>query len=217
MVQLPSVQELVRAIATCAREAEGFLTKTKLLKILYLLDVEFYRKHAQMLTQFRYVFYKYGPWDPGYDSLLSEMTDTGLIRINAGTRRDLDTQFVDTVKQLSPDQIFKRSEDLWLFKQVVSPWLDLPTSRILDYVYFSTEPMIDAQRDDELDFSKIDRTMSRYIREPRHQVPVDRVKAMRAKIAAAIKKPNEQEIELMPSPRFDQVYWDSVAIADADD
>jgi hypothetical protein len=43
---------LIPAILTYVRDKEGFATKTKLLKLLYLLDLEAYRETRQTLTGF---------------------------------------------------------------------------------------------------------------------------------------------------------------------
>jgi hypothetical protein len=39
--------ELITAIVSYVTERGGYITKTKLLKLLYLFDVEFYRAHGR--------------------------------------------------------------------------------------------------------------------------------------------------------------------------
>ena len=40
--------ELITAVVSYVTKREGYITKTKLLKLLYLFDVEFYRAHVNM-------------------------------------------------------------------------------------------------------------------------------------------------------------------------
>ena len=44
--------DLIAAVATSVREGGGAPTKTKVLKLLYLLDIESYRKTEATLTGF---------------------------------------------------------------------------------------------------------------------------------------------------------------------
>jgi hypothetical protein len=57
-----NLEVLIPAVLTYARAKGGYTTKTKLLKLLYLLDIEAFRKQRSTLTGFRWIFYKYGPW-----------------------------------------------------------------------------------------------------------------------------------------------------------
>ncbi len=43
------------------------------------------------------------------------------------------------------------------FRRIVDEWADRRLGEMLDYVYFHTEPMMDAQRGAPLDFQTIDR------------------------------------------------------------
>jgi hypothetical protein len=45
-----ALKNLVKAILTRVRDKKGFCTKTKLILYLYLIDVEYYRRHGQTLT-----------------------------------------------------------------------------------------------------------------------------------------------------------------------
>ena len=53
---------LLAKSSPASREVEGTANKTKLLKLLYLTDIEFFRAAEQPLTGFDWIYYLYGPW-----------------------------------------------------------------------------------------------------------------------------------------------------------
>ena len=53
----PEAQEVALAILTRVNERAGFVNKTKLLKLLYLADIEHYRKFGETLSGFDWIFY----------------------------------------------------------------------------------------------------------------------------------------------------------------
>ena len=61
--------DLLVAIVSYVTTHDGYVTKTKLLKLLYLLDVEFYRAHGQMFTGFNWKYFHLGPWTDEFDPL----------------------------------------------------------------------------------------------------------------------------------------------------
>ena len=58
------IQEFLKEIGT--------LTRTKIVKLLYLLDIESVSKHGKQLTNFEYRKYYYGPYDENIINLLDE-------------------------------------------------------------------------------------------------------------------------------------------------
>ena len=73
------------AVLTRIAEVEGTANRTKLLKLLYLCDIEYFRATGETLTGFDWVFYLYGPWAPEYDNLLKQLEAEGAIRLQAWT------------------------------------------------------------------------------------------------------------------------------------
>ena len=57
-----SIEKLMIAIVSWAVEQGSYITKTKLLKLLYLFDVEYYRVHRRTFTGFSWKFFHLGPW-----------------------------------------------------------------------------------------------------------------------------------------------------------
>jgi hypothetical protein len=98
------LKQLISAIASLVREHGGAPTKTKLLKLLYLADVENWRDHGQRLTNLDWIFYLYGPWNREYDELLSEMESEGLVEIRPG-REDGEATFINTLRPAKLEQV----------------------------------------------------------------------------------------------------------------
>jgi uncharacterized protein YwgA len=101
-----NLEVLIPAVLTYVRLQGGYTTKTKLLKLLYLLDIEAFRKRQTTLTGFNWIFYKYGPWTTEYDETLEQLEKSGLIERRPGNKSDLDTVFVDAVASMQLSDAF---------------------------------------------------------------------------------------------------------------
>ena len=73
------VDNLISAIVTWIAEHDSYATKTKLLKLLYLFDVEYYRQHRCKFTGFGWKFFHLGPWAAEYDPTLSGLLAHGVL------------------------------------------------------------------------------------------------------------------------------------------
>src|ERR1700693_3289060 len=85
---------LVLGVLDLIRSEGGAATKTKVLKLLYLADIESYRDTRTLLTGFDWIFYLYGPWTPQYDQLIGEMQSDGLVAIAPGSDPEFGAQFI---------------------------------------------------------------------------------------------------------------------------
>ena len=71
---------LIPVIVTWIAEHDSYATKTKLLKLLYLFDVEYYRQHQHTrFTGFGWKFFHLGPWAAEYDPMLSGLLAHGVL------------------------------------------------------------------------------------------------------------------------------------------
>ena len=73
------VDNLIPAIVTWIADHDSYATKTKLLKLLYLFDVEYYRQHRCTFTGFGWKFFHLGPWATEYDPTLSGLLAHGVL------------------------------------------------------------------------------------------------------------------------------------------
>lgn len=147
------LQNLIQYLAFEVQDRGVPLYRTRLIKLLYLSEVEYYRAIGKRLTMLDWIRYKYGPFafeiqeigkSIGMD-LVEEKTDfeTGRgIRYRAEEPRDLDDWL---------PQYMKGAID-----RVIDRWSDESLEVLLDYVYIDTEPMIGTAFGEQLDFSRID-------------------------------------------------------------
>jgi hypothetical protein len=55
------------------RQLHKRLMKTNLMKLIYLVDLECYKKMGKQATNFEYIYYKRGPWTSQFDKVLSDL------------------------------------------------------------------------------------------------------------------------------------------------
>jgi Protein of unknown function (DUF4065) len=68
--QADGLQLLLRYFIQRADDEGTTLTITKLVKLLYLVDVEYFRAMRRTLTGLKWRFYFYGPYDPAVETAL---------------------------------------------------------------------------------------------------------------------------------------------------
>ncbi len=150
----PHLQRLVDYIVQRLSDHEGTAARTRLAKLLYLFDIEYYRVHGHPFTRLQWRFLHYGPYDTALEPYLGsdEATTTSGHRayVARGSYEDVS---VDDILTLSDRMILDR---------VVQQWgpEDLPV--LLDYVYFGTEPMENVTRGEVLDFSRVAKATPKY-------------------------------------------------------
>ena len=208
---------LVKAVLSRVREREGYATKTKLVKYLYLLDLANYRKTGRTLTGFPWRFHLYGPWAEEFESLFRDLARDDQIQVTPSRRPDLDAEFVSTRERTDIADLVDDATLGLEFRHIVDQWADRRLGEMLDYVYFYTEPMETAQRGELLDFSLAQRE-ERHLELPGRQV-VDPRAARRLKQeverrkAELRRKPDER----FTPPNYDDVYFAARRLMEEDD
>ena len=141
VTQKQKVLKLIKKICARVQERTGYVNKTKLIKYLYLIDVEYYRRHEQTFTGFDWIFYDFGPWAYEYNDIFNELSNSRDFTIKSGSRSDLDTQFILTSADTESSSIFDDITDESITRAIIDRWADESLSQMLNYVYFHTEPM----------------------------------------------------------------------------
>jgi hypothetical protein len=150
-----SLHTLVTGIVSYVTEHGGYVTKTKLLKLLYLFDVEFYRVHRRTFTGFEWKYFHLGPWTREFEPILGELVATGMLEETVSVKPEYDTKFYRSSEHSDFTRLFEKYSDSAILKMVLDTWGESSTGEILDYVYFRTEPMEHGIRNEPLDFAKI--------------------------------------------------------------
>lgn len=121
--------------------------KTRLVKLAYLVEVEHYRLYKEKLTDPDWIYYKFGPYINNFDNYL---LDPNIIV------EDRNDEF--TKIQLKEDAKISNisSSILGAIKNIIEEFGKMDFKKLLNYVYYETEPMINVkERGENLDFSTI--------------------------------------------------------------
>jgi hypothetical protein len=130
---------------------------TKVVKLLYLVDVAHYRAFGRILTGLQWRFHHFGPWDEQLYAIL-ESRLSGIAPVEVVTQKGTGTTW-DVVDVPHPDDLFDRPSTQLVVDRVLSKWGIIETDLILDHVYEDTEPMHGARFGDLLDFAKVNRDL----------------------------------------------------------
>ena len=146
-----TISDLLYAVLSYYMERIGSKpTKTKLLKLAYLAEVEYMRRHRKRLTDASWVYFLYGPYIDVYDDILNQDFEVEEVETEDGyTALLVSSALQASDRELSFDAKMAVSA-------VVNELGSLPLKELLDHVYFETEPMIAVERRGQpLDFSTV--------------------------------------------------------------
>lgn len=126
------------------KHSYGFAS-TKLIKLAYLVELEYYRSFGERATDVEWVYFKYGPYVMNYKDYL-----TGPL----GVIKDDDRPFHRITISDNCDCAPSDRKTTIIIERVIAEFGDYALGDLLDYVYFETEPMMAAnKRTDIIDFS----------------------------------------------------------------
>jgi uncharacterized phage-associated protein len=145
----------------CIKQAMGFIFEKsqedklpigmiRLTKLLYLLDVEHFREKRETFTGLDWIYYKYGPYAPELESIIKQIG----VEIED---EDIEEKTFRHIKPYYEEEWVKKI-DLTTLHILDQIWKDVgleSLKKLLDYVYFETEPMENPIRGERLDFNKI--------------------------------------------------------------
>lgn len=202
----PKLKELVIAIVSRATESGGSVSKTKLLKLLYLFDIEWYRTHQATFTGFDWKFYHLGPWTDEYDPTLNKYEGNGIERKK--TTDTYGTEFIKTDETVRLRDLFTTRDEEIILEDMIRTWAKVPTEEILDHIYFRTEPMQEAVRNEKLDFSKVSADPPRRYRRTHSGLSKKQLEEIRQTITKKLEPIRERERSLsaFTSPKYDEEF-----------
>jgi hypothetical protein len=156
----PDTRALIAYIVARSRDKDITLNRTRLVKLLYLVDIERVRSRRDPLTGLPWIFFHYGPYAPSLIDTLDAMEGSELVA----------TPWHDSVLYRAAPNA--PGGDDWnagtkaLVDRVVDRFAPLDTNELLDYVYFHTGPMVDAVRGQPLDLTRAREDPREYRRAP---------------------------------------------------
>jgi hypothetical protein len=153
--------DIIRYIVWYATQNDIRLTTNRLVKFIYLIDLYHARLNGgQTLTGFPWRFIHYGPYCREAMQCIDQAVNEGLI-----CKETYDSYFGDdkeyNIFSCKNEKAVKIEESIHIgilgqIQKAIRTLGD-DTPQLLDYVYFDTEPMANAQKGDLLDFSKAER------------------------------------------------------------
>lgn len=210
----PNIYKLIPATVSLIEELGGFTTKTKLLKILYLFDVEYYRKYRRIYTGFNWLYYHLGPWTHEYDRVLEDLVAQSILYRSPHSNPELDVEFYRTSRIMDIRDALPSATDEYILRRIVNIWADIKTAQILDYVYFHTEPILQGTRNEPLDFSVIpEQSVPRYIRSSSGETKQEIKKAREAFEAQQKERTSvllQPPVQPATPPNYDDEYWEAI-------
>lgn len=207
------VANLIPAIVTWIADHDSFVTKSKLLKLLYLFDVEYYRQHRRTFTGFGWKFFHLGPWAAEYDPALSELLAHGILCEQHSDSTESDAAFYKPGERVESRCAFVNVKDECILLGVLKRWGACATGEILNYVYFQTEPMLAGIRNQPLDFGLIPTERPAvYSRSSSGKSPAD-IRTLRARFERqqAEKNALDQRPFAVTPPNYDEAYFEAMA------
>jgi hypothetical protein len=144
----PDLGALVAYLVARALDRGVTLNQTKLVKLLYLVDVERAASGRPSLTGLRWIFFHYGPYALEFPQTLEPLEGTALIvdgykdaRLYRAAPEAPDGDDWPPATRRQVDDVIRR-------------FVGLDLNELLDHVYFHTPPMRDAVRGEPLDMSR---------------------------------------------------------------
>jgi len=210
----PRVPELVSAIVSYVNGRGGTITKTKLLKLLYLFDIEYYRRHGKLFTGFDWKFFHLGPWTSEFDPVLAALLEAGELEEvpYRPEGEDFDISLLKSESSADLRRFFDNSIDESHLIRVLNDWGNSRLNQLLDYVYFRTEPMERGVRNERLDFSSVQNAQVVKYRRVASETPSGKIAKMKREYharVAALQGSNAPGVKITP-PNYDQDFFDAI-------
>jgi hypothetical protein len=211
-METASIEKLIGAIVTWIAGEGSYVTKTKLLKLLYLFDVDYYRAHRQTFTGFGWKFFHLGPWAAEFDPALEGLVMRGTL-LQQRSNNEFETAFYRPGERIDPREPFSNVKDEYILRGMLRRWATRSTGEILDYVYFQTAPMEAGIRNAPLDFSMIQPEQpAAYTRSSSGKTKSE-IERLRTKFEAgqAQRKASQNQRFAFTPPKYDEEYLNAMA------
>lgn len=214
----PNIHNLITATVSQVTAEGSFITKTKLLKLLYLFDVEYYRVHRQTFTGLHWKYFHLGPWTGEYDPILSGLVDREELIRRTGSRAEHDTEFYSTPRIVPIKEALSDFHDENILRGILNAWGSKTTGEILDYVYFQTEPIAQGERNEALDFSLIPEQSPQFYKRSSSGATPKEINAFRKRMEEkkAARAMNKMKATTFTPPRYDEEYLQAIDVMEED-
>lgn len=150
---MPIEDDFVWYLTWRVRQEEGVPAKTRLVKLLYLVDLMNVRDRNEQATSFEWIFYHYGPYAFGIDGVIERQVGNTIDVVSTdsyfGDRMFIYRSTAYPPDTLLPDRLRRYCDEL------CGRWATEDLNQLLSYVYFETPPMIGAVRGEPLNMQRV--------------------------------------------------------------
>lgn len=204
-----STTELLRYIIGELSERRLDVTKTALVKLLYLADVEAVRHRRPRISTLNWISYRYGPYAFEIQDALREVAGKDideLARISALGRAY--SLYRGPAREETPGV---GPEERGIINKVLERWAGEELNRILNYVYFETEPMLDAEWEKPLNFDlirpwEIPVSLADYLASRVDRPQAERLAQLKKEFLAKARTGEADLVEPSAKPRYDEIF-----------
>ena len=134
------MEKLEAAIEYVLRKSRRRLTRTEIVKYLYLADLSHFERYGRTLTGLDYSYYYYGPFNRDILNALERM-DGKSIRETSHVADDGSEYYLYEPVGRIPSSDALSKEERAILNSVIVKWRGRPLRELLKYVYDKTEPM----------------------------------------------------------------------------
>lgn len=187
-------KSILLQILSEASQKDFSLTKTQIVKFLYLAEVEYYRETGNRLTDLDWLFYHYGPYAFEIDAILEGRE---FLMEKKETKSERVVQQYKIAEPTAKYSSYVDAKVSLIIKRIVGTWGNKPLEELLDFMYFDTEPMEAVeQRGERLDFSTVKKEPAALVIPLKASKETEqKVAELRKRLAPSLKKWGEQRIE----------------------
>ena len=220
---MAELKPLIAYIVDQGGDQGGAVGRTALMKLVYLADIEHYRRYGKQATNLEWRFHHYGPYSAELDkevrSLGLDIDESVFNKTYGGRtlsgyryRRAGDWKEVARAFNSNYGASAKRCVD-----RVVQRWGLDPLPTILDYVYFETEPMQDARRGEALDFAKVQSEPPSRSSVAQAGLSSELAGKMRQRLHARKETLGKKGVRKATEPPYDEVYEEACRVMAEDE
>lgn len=115
--------------------------KTKLVKLVYLADLESRQVNGAPITDMAYRWWNHGPWDEQFDQCVGTLTESGCIQVGTYPYHGW---YGSIFYPLSPIKYSLTSSEKTILDYLIRSYGRTPLKELLEDIVYATPPMKDA-------------------------------------------------------------------------
>jgi len=128
--------------------------RIEVLKLTYLIDVEYYKKFGEKYSELDYVYYNYGPWDRAFHQIIAYMAEVEISEFKMQTQDEKDFYLYTTTGKTPRNDIRLNPEISEILEKIFFVYKHSQLGQMLKIVY-TEEPMASTKQGECIDMSKL--------------------------------------------------------------